>query len=121
MFIALAVAGVMLVVATLVTALVAYVPPGDTTVVGVAELGTAAVGALLAWAGLAQARTAGEFDVRVRPNRPDRELSAVPVGEVSFECPACGRTYRASRQVAGLPFACRACDARFTVPKSTGG
>jgi predicted RNA-binding Zn-ribbon protein involved in translation (DUF1610 family) len=117
LYIALAVLGVMLVVGAGVTAVVAYVPPGDTTAVAAAEAGVAAAGVGLAWAGMMQARVAGEYDV----GRPQRRLAALPVEEVSFSCPACGRTYRASRAVAGRPFACRACDARFTVPQPAAG
>ena len=112
LYITLAVLGVMLVVGAGVTAAVAYVPPGDTAVVAVTEAGVAAAGVGLAWAGMMQARVAGEYDV----GRPRRRLAAAPVAEVSFDCPACGRTYRASQAVAGRPFACRACNARFTVP-----
>ena len=121
MYITVGVLGIMLVVAAGVAALLAFVPPGDATVVAVAEVGVAAVGIVLAWAGMFQARVAGDYDVGRSDRRRGDRGAVGPVDEVSFDCPACGRTYRASRQVAGRPFACRACDARFTVPQPTAG
>ena len=125
LYLSMAVAGMVLVVGAGAVALVAYVPPGDTTVVAGAEIATVAVGIVIAWAGLVQAREAGDGDVRLRGRRRRRKAAAdalaAAVPEVAFSCPECGRGYRAAGSVAGRPFACRVCDARFTVPRPATG
>ena len=84
------------------------------------EVGTALVGLCLTWAGFAQARAASEYGMRVSGrSRRRAEAAAAPAVELSFDCPGCGRTYRATGQMAGRPFACRVCDARFNVPRET--
>ncbi len=124
LFIAMAVAGVMLVVAAALVAAVAFVPPGDQTAVSVAEAVAGIAGLVMAYAGLMLARDAAEFHVALHGRRrPGRRAAAVAVAdpEVAFACPECGRSYRAAGQMAGRPFACRACDARFTVPRPAAG
>ncbi len=116
LYIAVGVLGLMMVAGAGVTAAVALVPPGYVAGVTTAECVAAAVGVGLAWAGLVQARAAGEYEVRF-DRRRGRELDLAPsVPELAFDCPGCGRTYRGGAAVAGRAFACRACGARFTVP-----
>ena len=116
MYIAVAVCGLVLVLAAAVAAVAAIAPPGYDRSAGWAEAAAAVVGVGLAWGGLVGARSASEFGVRASNRARDRRPPPV-AAEVAFDCPTCGRSYRAAGQMAGLPFACRACDARFTVPR----
>ena len=120
LYITVAVFGLLLVALAAGAALTSIAPPGYDRLMDGIEFGATAAGLVLAWAGLVQARAASEYDPRVsvRARRRADAAAGVAVPEVSFDCPECGRTYKAAGQVAGRPFACRVCDARFTVPRS---
>jgi hypothetical protein len=120
LYILIAVLGLLLIVTAGVSAVASFASPGWDRAFTVGEVLAAAVGVGMVAGGMVQARNASEFDVRVKGGGRSRRAPAVPVvavPEVSFECPGCGRTYRAAGGMAGRPFACRVCDERFTVPR----
>lgn len=116
-YIAVAVGGMALVLLAGLAAVVSAAPPGWESAGAVAEVAAGLVGAGLAYGGLTAGRTAGTYDVRMSARDRRRDAAAPPAAELAFDCPVCGRTYRASEQMAGRPFACRACDTRFTIPR----
>ena len=122
LYISIAMIGLLLALAAAFAAFVSVAPPGWARAADLTEATAAVVGVGMAWGGLIQARAVSEYGMtRVRPPRRRRgrdAVTAAPAAEVAFDCPSCGRTYRAAGRMAGLPFACRACDARFTVPRS---
>ena len=96
-----------------------FVTLGYQKIVTISEFVSIPLGIAMAWIGLVNGRSAGEFDIGAY-NRASRKRDHHVAGtEIDFSCPVCHKGYRASPLLAGKPFTCRECNQVFDVPKKS--